>query len=1003
MIPVNPAIAGQVATLLIEAATWVYQKMNEPQPLRDAENGDKRYIDKTRYERLCRLRTEHTQKQKLPDEWELNEQNCPIYESTFGENAKRLTTQLESLDQSTYPQKLRVGSMVARIEHLFSILHSKKATMGGKIKEKAKEVLCQYEGYRSDGFEAMFFSDLALWLSIELPRYPIHQTQTAEMVKGWIRYCEEVDKTVLIFRGDKNEANNPKHILQHIILGLKRLHVDICKACKAASFNVKIESIDSAILVMNKSVFDLFYLVLDDATEHAIQVESLIEQHNNNLQKNTKRQDHDIQKILKYLMGQWIIQTLEKAGIECSGFENKKPIDPASNHLHLNEDFSQLPIEKTGLWKFAQHNISTGKKDATSKRRAENYLKQIIEIHRALLMLYYVRSAIVLGSEVSKELGDAWVYGEDTGRAIITILCQVILDSCSKLHHHVQTFWQGFYREDYDQYTREYDKDDTDPCFRSLAKADNVVEKIHDVFTLIAQQLIEIEVSIKSDKRDKKIPDKVRTLNQNLVIYANITGLPLDSELKQAINYSEQPRKTPIMERSKRYLSSESGLVEQNLLIIEYDEQALPYYMRVKDILDDGVEISEALMQEPQRFLSDIQKNIYQEYLVPNETVASLGFFRYFSFFHNIYPNKIDDFIATYARIHAIMRLLYVRSERQRILGHQEDPTPVERVLIDILLNEKIRLDFQRNRYYRFNALLASPPFKIDKFGTKIQLKFTGEWFNIIKDDLFRNYIQMLMAELEETKRQNEILMQERDQLRIDLAAKEVIIQEKDKVLQNKENEIEQKAKENEDLTQKLTIKANQLPDMEKKIEHCEQTTQDFIRQTAHAFSMKSEDIEGRESIATSRESSYQSFNSSNDPNEHTGRRSRFSFVSAFLPNSIFSDRSSSVLKMPLILITVPSGNIETRRLGDSPFLIQQDGEYHLYGQKADGLWGLTALDARVVQPLGLLFPKIGEERTVAYKTPDGKKKHELRSLYVHIAEKKAHIPEAPMLMAHSV
>lgn len=142
--------------------------------------------------------------------------------------------------------------MVEIIENVFVSLSLKKSEWKELLNHGSNEWL----SYRSDSYEAMFFADLAIWLSIELPRYDIKDTQTEVLIKRWIGYCKNIQKDVLKFRGDENSARSPKELLSCLILELEQLQKNICKANKAATFNDKIEQINVEMVNMAKHAFN---------------------------------------------------------------------------------------------------------------------------------------------------------------------------------------------------------------------------------------------------------------------------------------------------------------------------------------------------------------------------------------------------------------------------------------------------------------------------------------------------------------------------------------------------------------------------------------------------------------------------------------------------------------------------------------------------------------------------------------------------------------------------
>lgn len=149
-----------------------------------------------------------------------------------------------------YNLKTQVLGMVSDICRLFKSLS--KRISAGPLRES----------YRDDGFESMFFNELAMWLVIELPRYNITDIDTAKIVEQRIKYCEEMQDSVLVFRGDM-DIPNPKNVLPYIIKELKRLHQHLCQAQQAANFSDKIKSIDAQLVDAVRGTFNILNLILD--------------------------------------------------------------------------------------------------------------------------------------------------------------------------------------------------------------------------------------------------------------------------------------------------------------------------------------------------------------------------------------------------------------------------------------------------------------------------------------------------------------------------------------------------------------------------------------------------------------------------------------------------------------------------------------------------------------------------------------------------------------------
>lgn len=437
----NPEIWIQFTELL-------YKPVTTSTPLRNTNNPN--YQDKRRYDELCRFRKSlsHT-KNTIPLEWELDEEGCPQYKTNFYNNYLNIKQRVEELSASDYPQKAMVLGMLAQISHFFS----------ARL-ERHNEYYYAWTGQtwktiREDGQEVMFFSDLALWLSVDLLRYDIKNPDTEKLVTNWIDYCENVNTKVMIYRDTHPGHNDPKHCLANIIKRLKHIQTHIHKTQCQTTFNNQIRTIEWAYLDMTRHTFNFLFLMLHRVHQNDFLVNQFL---------NTNNPQHDIQSDQKMetlansLMGQWIIATLQKAGIRENDFLCAESIDIHAINQHLIFDFNALTtseLQQTGLMKF------------NSYEKAINHLNSIAEIHRRLLMHCYVFNTIIPS-------------GENTDKAMVAKLLTVIRHASQELRHNITIFWDKFYHQDFKVYATIQAKDNKSYTFQRLTKADAIVQQLID-------------------------------------------------------------------------------------------------------------------------------------------------------------------------------------------------------------------------------------------------------------------------------------------------------------------------------------------------------------------------------------------------------------------------------------------------------------------------------------------------------------------------------------------
>ena len=710
------------AALLIVAAAAIYKLVTTERlkPVIDYKH-EPHYQDKTRYDRLCNLRRPLSINGCIPEQWELDENGCPKYKTKFTENARQLKKHVDALNVCDYPQKTPVSGLVSVIEHLFVSLSSKKA-----IWHKG---FFQWRGYRSDGYEAMFFSDLAIWLSIDLPRYDIKNPQTAILLQEWITYCKEVQQNVLVFRADERSGNSPKELLVYLIKDLENLHKNICKANKAASFNDKIEHINVDFIDMAKNVFNLFHLLLEDREQPGrvnhpgIHVSQFLA--HNQPTKVTKI-DPNVDRLVKYQMGGWIAETFRHAGIRSCSFVNELPIKIDRIPAHINTDFSKIKnLSATGLWKFSRENRSCG----------EGYLKQIAELHRLLLMFYYVRDSVVMGATVSRDLGNAWVYGEDTGREIVELLLNIIADASGKLNESTQKFWVDFYINDYLQ--GENTTDNIDICNRRLGEADKVISRINTCHESILRQLSAIRTEASAYTHENESTEqKVQKLKECLHSYAIHTHLIVDASLLASLSGRALSSSTPIVIERLHYITSGNVLMAEEEIKLDYNQDALPFYYDAAQLnrlnFDEPLEppfaamTTRSLPNRPAVFHSPTQQNIFDHYLVPSHKAVNVSPWLSYVGLGYIAHAKRIPFNTLYTFVNSVMNRLYPSNA---ISLNKVDA--IETALIDMLLFTAISSSFEKNKFFTYNYQWQEPPLEAEMHGGRVQIRLNKNWSEI--------------------------------------------------------------------------------------------------------------------------------------------------------------------------------------------------------------------------------------------------------------------------------
>lgn len=769
------------SSLVIAAGQMIYKfatEKSEPKPIKDYKL-DPNFQDKTRYERMCNLRRPLSADGKIPEQWELDESSRPKCKVKFKENARQLKKHVDALDGCTYPQKTAVSGMVEIIENVFVALSLKKAQLKEFINYGPNEWL----SYRSDSYEAMFFADLAIWLSIDLPRYDIKDTQTEVLIKSWIAYCDNVQKDVLKFRGDEASARSPKELLSCFILELEQLHKNIGKANKAATFNDKIEQINVEMVNMAKHAFNFLHLLIEDEknpviAHSGINVRQFLAHSN---PKNITKIDPSISQVVKSVMGGWMAETFRFAGIGSCDFVNESEIRINDVSEHINTDFSRIRnLKATGLWGFARGD----------RQRAEKYLEEIAKINRLILMLYYVRDSVVMGALVSRDLGNSWVYGEDTGKEIVDVLLSVIHDASKKLTDGISEFWQEFYTNHY--LVAHNRHDNTDICYKHMNEADEVVAKIIAHHQSIGKKLTEISHESGSYVHDRELMEqKIRKLMESLHAYAVHAKLPVSSSFLSSFSNQASDSRPRVIQRLQ-YVTVGNDLAAEETGILNYAQEEMPVYCKAVELYDaykrnqpSAYDFSTPVNSRQTIFHSDVQKRIYYDYLVPGR-VAVRGW-EFFSFLNGISVYKIVNFKKLYAFVNAVMKKSYS--------GRREDwlkITKIEAALIDSILIKAIRKDFDEYQYFSYNFQFQEEALEGRIVNGRVVVTLNENWKDIATEVLAKelralteesNDREELGLTIQRLEQALEDLTTERDALVVQLREKDAVIVDKDVII----------------------------------------------------------------------------------------------------------------------------------------------------------------------------------------------------------------------------
>ncbi|WP_133130122.1 hypothetical protein [Legionella yabuuchiae] len=617
--------------LWIAIGKKIYQKLTERKPLSN-HSTDVYRQDLKRYNRMVQLYKEKLHKPNCPVQWELDEKNCPTWHCRLDEFITQYKTEAEALRASDFPLKFIPIKITASISRLFESLQ-KRSQLSSLPKYK----------YRTDGYEAMFFSELIQWLCVDLARLDITEQNTADEVLKRIKYCEAIESEVFVYRDDTDKAN-PKNKLQRTIENLKYIHKNCLKAIEAVSFNKCIESIDKDFREMIVCAFDICHLILKNVNQEELQVDEFLR---------PMEVDQKVKSLLGTTLGQWIKNTLETAGIVSNDFESNKEVSLEVIVNYLNIDFNTLDLKKSGL-------LSFGKQDAT---KAPELLKKIANIHRAILNLCHVRASLVKSSCVSAKLGENWLYGNDEGKAVIQALLIAVNDASQNFNNEVKSFWDMFYTKGYKKYADEKKKDAKDVTFKRIEIAKKRYDLIEEKTKKVKENLETIRNSIKDFHIDSAITEqKKRDLISALYAYLQRMPNP-DQDVLKAIKRLFEKDNTAL----DTVQAGTSHAIPESIkpYIVKFPINKIPIYKSARNRLfgyeNENFAQDLTMMPKPVRFYTKVQERLYNEFLVPyNALVNSFAIFSIF--YPTLYTVGLANMEALrkiYSDFNTIMKVLY--------------------------------------------------------------------------------------------------------------------------------------------------------------------------------------------------------------------------------------------------------------------------------------------------------------------------------------------------------
>jgi hypothetical protein len=636
--------AGTILAASVEIIKWITIK--KPVPFTNDPKNEN-YQDLRRYNTLCNLYKSHLVKSALPVNWKLNDNNCPTAHAELVGCTEWFKQKYNNVRGSEIQLKHGIIQIIASIEKLFD-----------SIKKRSYSFV-DYKKHRPDGFETMFYAELVDWLTSDLASAKVKNQETADMIQRRIDYCTAVKKSVFFFRGD-DKKHNPLQNLDRIITNLKLHHADVCKSIQAASFNDHIEQVSDNLLDMGVNMLQISYLILKNVNQNDLQVDEF-------LNPNPKV-DQKVMSLAQTIQGEWIKATLNKLGIIGNNFQSTKDIDLEMITNHLNMDVNQMDLSKTGLPDFILNNKKC--KIKTEKDQfARNVLRKIINLHREILNVYYVRTSLVNASRVSIELGQTRLYGHEDGKMLVRGLLFIIKDASIQAEKAAQELWSLFYEDTYIPYADFKGISNTDPTYKFLTDADIRFNHISTCKKKITATIEKVATNVKLYENDV---ESIQQREHKLIcdIYGQLCRRECpDKELFGAIKKIAETH----VSASPAVLKAIQPKIEP--YVVQFPLSKMPLYLLAKELFANNSDCPQnfSLMPEPTHPYSTLHKQLYIHFLNHYNPAVNAGGFT--SFFRRIFGYRLSVLRDFYSRLNALMMAIYSQSTSAR-LRVQENITP---------------------------------------------------------------------------------------------------------------------------------------------------------------------------------------------------------------------------------------------------------------------------------------------------------------------------------------
>jgi len=295
--------------------------------------------------------------------------------------------------------------------------------------------------------EVLFFTEIARLMLAKFPTLSFEKEESMRELRKILYFCKEM-KPLIPPEGKifgvltPNPRNNPTDGLRDIILNLNSVIESAEALNKAATFVRRIEALDNAVTSMIGDSFNILTLLIDGNHDH----ESILPVSVFLNKEQIHRPDLIVFKMKR--MAMWIEQTLNAAGIKNTSFSGTKRLTLAEADIHLAGECStdsrcilpkkllDIKHKDWGHWPFSTDDIDV--------KKIEARLINIREVLRNVLKIHHLHTLLTNARKVAPTAGEAWLYGDTTGIAIVTTLMDVAEELTLQMYRSLIGFMEDY-------------------------------------------------------------------------------------------------------------------------------------------------------------------------------------------------------------------------------------------------------------------------------------------------------------------------------------------------------------------------------------------------------------------------------------------------------------------------------------------------------------------------------------------------------------------------------